>query len=488
MGLVGVIMVSEIDNKIYISEQDYPEVPRGLIEEFNRKIKKVAGVMVGLGKEYHTIWLVNIKDHTMELYRNTGEDATRGVIDYGLEYKVYDKFIEAYVDNYVVDRTESTEREVNFDNVIRNISGGEIYTVDYMRMSDIGELSYYQMAFALAGEPGDSEYFTIAFRDIDKPIKRHIADKRYLREQLDIVNALSRDYYNIFKIDISTGEVVIIKLDGYVTKGMEGPGEKTYPYDVLYKQYIKDRVYSEDIPALLQAMNLETVKKKLSDIDEYVSSYRVMDNGEIHYYQFTYLPINPSNISGGVLAGFKNVDDIVESAREREALVALAEMDIMTGILNRGSGEKKVIETLSIGSSGMFYIVDIDNFKSINDTYGHDVGDKVIKTIADIIRSESRENDIVFRLGGDEYAVFADGLTDEKAGTMLVNRIFDKINQIDIPELNGYKVSVSVGATIRNRVRGGDSSFASLYKKADSCVYKSKADEGCKLAFYKEEA
>ena len=72
---------------------------------------------------------------------------------------------------------------------------------------------------------------------------------------MSIVNALSRDYYNVFKVDLQTGNVVILKLDGYVTKGMEGPGEKVYPYDVLCRQYINDRVYSEDIPALTKAMS-----------------------------------------------------------------------------------------------------------------------------------------------------------------------------------------------------------------------------------------
>jgi len=57
------------------------------------------------------------------------------------------------------------------------------------------------MAFALAGQPGETENFILAFRDIDKSIRKHIADKRYLREQLDIVETLSRDYYNIFKIN-----------------------------------------------------------------------------------------------------------------------------------------------------------------------------------------------------------------------------------------------------------------------------------------------
>ena len=472
-------------DRIMISPEDYPGASVELIEEFNHKIRNLAGVVLGLGKEYHTIWLVNIADRTMELYRNTGADASRGVIEYGLEYNNFDRFMEAYVDNYVVDRTESTTKEVNFDVVMRNISDGDLYCVDYMRMSDSGELSYYQMAFALAGDPGVAESFLLAFRDIDSAIKKHIADKRYLREQLDIVRALSRDYYNIFKIDINTGDVVILKLDGYVTKGMEGPGEKKYSYDVLYKQYVKDRVYIEDQQIMLEAISLDTIRQKLREVEEYVSSYRVLDKGEIHYYQFTYLPINPANVSSGVLAGFKIVDDIVESAREREALVALAESDIMTGILNRGSGEQKMIEALSKDVPGMMCIMDIDDFKSINDTYGHGAGDKVIRSIADIISAEFRENDIVFRLGGDEFAVYAIGVENEESGKAAIDRVFDCIHGLMIYELGDYRVNVSAGAVIRTK--GGETSFENLYRQADSCVYRSKEIPGCILSFYSEQ-
>lgn len=466
----------------FLNPADYPEEQRKLVEDFNDRIRRITGIVTGLGKEYHTIWLVNMDDLSMKLYRSTGESTSRGALELGYRYKTFDRMMEEYVDTYVVDRSESVQKEVNSKAVMDRISDGSLYTVDYMRMTDDGMLSYHQMAFALAGSPGEAEQFILAFRDIDKSIRKHIADKQYLREQLDIVNALSRDYYNIFKIDINTGTVVILKLDGYVTKGMDKPSDKVYPYDVLCKQYIKDRVYTEDQPALYEAMSFETVCQKMRDQDEYVSSYRVMDNGEIHYYQFTYIPVNPANLSSGILAGFKNVDDVVESAREREALAILAETDIMTGILNRGSGERKVIDAIANGHAGMLCIMDIDNFKFINDNYGHDVGDKVIRGIADILSNEFRERDIVFRLGGDEYAVFARNIIDEEAGQMLIGRVFSKIGEMKIPELDGHVVTVSAGASIAEVDSHVD--FEDLYRKADSCVYKSKSVDGCAVHFY----
>ncbi|MCR5273232.1 MAG: hypothetical protein K6E13_09680 [Lachnospiraceae bacterium] len=199
-------------------------------------------------------------------------------------------------------------------------------------------ISYHQMAFALAGADGEADYFIFAFKDIDEAIHKHIQDKEYLRGQLNIMAALSRDYYNIFKIDPFDGSVVIIKLDGYVTKGMEGPGEK-----------------------------------KTKPGKEYVSSYRVLDKDEIHYYQFTYLLIDEDNPNEGILAGFKNVDDIVESAREREALAILAETDIMTGILNHGSGKRKVIDALKNGKNIIERIFKKIRKLNIPELAGHEV-------------------------------------------------------------------------------------------------------------------
>ena len=352
---------------------------------------------------------------------------------------------------------------------------------ELMRLADDGNMSYHQMAFALAGQPGETENFILAFRDIDKSIRKHISDKRYLREQLDIVETLSRDYYNIFKINPKTGDVVILKLDGYVTKGMEGAGEKIYSYDVLYKQYVKDRVYSEDQEWMYDAISLKTINSKLADNPEYVSSYRVIDKGEVHYYQFTYIMINANIPGSDMLAGFKNVDDIVASAKERQDLEILATTDIMTGILNRGTGEQKVIEAMANGRTGMLCILDVDKFKDINDDYGHNTGDKVIRGIADALKHIFREEDILFRLGGDEYALYVMDLLDEETAKELMDRFFNEISRIDIPELGGRQICVSAGAAF---FKAGDTySFEDLYKRADSGVYAGKNISGSTFNF-----
>ncbi len=464
-----------------IDPLDYPEDQRSLVEDFNARIRRLTGIITGIGKEYHTIWVINAITKKMYLYRSTGENTNRDAVELGFRFDNYDRFITEYVDRCVVNSIESIQRDVKLDVVFSRIKDGDLFTLDYMRLSDDGNMSYHQMAFALAGEPGETENFILAFRDIDRSIRKHIADKRYLREQLDIVETLSRDYYNIFKINPQTGGVVILKLDGYVTKGMEGAGEKVYSYDVLYKQYVKDRVYSEDQEWMYDAISLKTVKSRLLKNTEYVSSYRVMDNGEVHYYQFTYIPINANIPGGDILAGFKNVDDIVASAKERQNLEILASTDIMTGILNRGSGERKVIDAMANEKTGMLCILDVDKFKDINDDYGHNVGDKVLRGIADVLKLTFRDEDIIFRLGGDEYAVYVMNLSDEEDGRVVMDRVFKEISKMDIPELNGREICVSAGAVFFKE--GDKRSFEELYKLADSDVYESKKVNGSALNF-----
>ena len=464
-----------------IDPANYPEDQRGLVEDFNSRIRRLTGIITGIGKEYHTIWVINANTKKMYLYRSTGENTNHYAVELGFRFNNYDRFIEEYVDRCVVNSIESVQRDVKLDVVFSRIKDGELFTLDYMRLADDGNMSYHQMAFALAGPPGETENFILAFRDIDKSIRKHISDKRYLREQLDIVETLSRDYYNIFKINPKTGDVVILKLDGYVTKGMEGAGEKVYSYDVLYKQYVKDRVYSEDQEWMYDAISLKTINSKLANTPEYVSSYRVIDKGEVHYYQFTYIMINANIPGSDMLAGFKNVDDIVASAKERQDLEILATTDIMTGILNRGTGERKVSEAMTNGRKGMLCILDVDKFKDINDDYGHNVGDKVIRGIADALKRVFRDEDIIFRLGGDEYALYIMDLMDEGMAKELMERFFNEISKIDIPELDGRQICVSAGAAFFKE--GDKHSFEDLYKLADRGVYAGKNISGCTLNF-----
>ncbi|MBR3505205.1 MAG: diguanylate cyclase [Clostridia bacterium] len=170
---------------------------------------------------------------------------------------------------------------------------------------------------------------------------------------------------------------------------------------------------------------------------------------------------------------------ITQEEKRGKELQILSETDRMTGLYDRVSAKARIDDLLCAGG-GMFLELDVDNFKNINDTYGHQAGDRVILAVADALHGVFRTNDVVFRLGGDEFGVFATGIVDRALGETIVRRLFDRIERVDIPELGGKKIHISVGAALSFE---GASSFDELYALADSVLYVSKKTSGNSLTF-----
>ena len=153
----------------------------------------------------------------------------------------------------------------------------------------------------------------------------------------------------------------------------------------------------------------------------------------------------------------------------------------MTGLLNRVCGELKVEDNLRNGMGGLFILLDVDHFKSFNDNYGHDVGDKVIISVANCLKSAFREHDIVFRLGGDEFSAYAAEVHDKKIAEKIINRFIENLKTIVIPELGDISITASIGATI---IKPGEpADFGENYKLIDSAVYESKKVQGSYVTF-----
>ncbi len=170
------------------------------------------------------------------------------------------------------------------------------------------------------------------------------------------------------------------------------------------------------------------------------------------------------------------IELIDEEKRRENQLLYLSQTDEMTGLKNRGSGEKTISALMREGIEGAFFMLDADKFKSINDNYGHDVGDKVIKAIADCLKKSFRNSDVVMRLGGDEFAAYALGVTNEDQVKVIIKRLFSEIERIQIPELGDRQITISVGSALFSAAE--PCTFMKIYKRADSAVYESKKTQG----------
>ena len=132
-----------------------------------------------------------------------------------------------------------------------------------------------------------------------------------------VFDVLARGFQNVFWINPKDGAARILKLDGYVTKGLEKENHKynSFPYSVLLKQYIKDRVYEEDQQYLYDKLNIDKLREVFADRDEYIGNYRVQIDGRMHHYQYSYVRISNTDY---LVAGFQNIDSIIEEHIEAE--------------------------------------------------------------------------------------------------------------------------------------------------------------------------
>lgn len=176
--------------------------------------------------------------------------------------------------------------------------------------------------------------------------------------------------------------------------------------------------------------------------------------------------------------------DITANKRMETELFYLSQTDALTKINNRGSGERRIELLLKKGECGMFCLFDADKFKSINDNFGHAVGDEVLIEIAKAMKRAFRGNDIIMRLGGDEFAIFAVGITDKKIGAMCIERFFACINEISIKALRDRKIAVSLGAVLAG---GTGETFDHLYTQADELLYECKKLPGSQYSFYQKD-
>lgn len=154
-----------------------------------------------------------------------------------------------------------------------------------------------------------------------------------------------------------------------------------------------------------------------------------------------------------------------------------ASHDELTGLYNRVT-HADLLQSINL-SSTILLIVDLDKFKNVNDTYGHDVGDRVLKKAAATLQRTFRSNDYICRIGGDEFVVYMH-LTDF-VGKVLLKQKIDFINQRLRDSADGLPpITVSVGAAWGSGAASGEE----LFLHADKALYRTKSHGRCGISFY----
>ncbi|CAB4939865.1 unannotated protein [freshwater metagenome] len=175
----------------------------------------------------------------------------------------------------------------------------------------------------------------------------------------------------------------------------------------------------------------------------------------------------------GVVTSFLDVTD----QREAEHLLAhLAVHDPLTGLLNRRGFDEALSRQLAharrYGTGGSVLVLDLDGFKAVNDTFGHDAGDALLRDVADLLRTNTRATDVVARLGGDEFAVLlpeGDGAAAEGAARSIASTL---ATQPPVGGTRALRLEISIGAAM---IDGSEDATAVL-SRADREMYRAKRE------------
>jgi diguanylate cyclase (GGDEF)-like protein/PAS domain S-box-containing protein len=216
----------------------------------------------------------------------------------------------------------------------------------------------------------------------------------------------------------------------------------------------------------------EITKKALKEGYAYFETIRKKKDGTLFP-----VSISVSNIiiKGSIKGGMGTYIDITERKHMEEELKKLARFDSLTGSCNRGYGLDLLSRQLKLAkrnkSSVLLAYTDIDNFKDVNDTFGHEEGDKVLKEVVKLFKYTLREIDIICRMGGDEFLlIFPDSSLQD--ASLIKGRINKNLTKLNYSLKKPYKIELSTGFSYYDP--DNPQSMDELIKIADKEMYEDK--------------
>lgn len=291
-----------------------------------------------------------------------------------------------------------------------------------------------------------------------------------------------RHYKNAFK------EGSIFYLEGNITTNTlllfnaESYEENKLEYEDFIRKYIDINIHPEDKKWLEKALTIEECNKKYFEYGTKTFSIEYR-----YYYLDKYIWVK-SNIYLTAAPRTNELSiviitrDISEEKIKQQILVEQIERDMLTGLYNREALKNRIREFFITGEkSGAFFLLDLDNFKNINDNYGHYYGDIVLKDTAKILLNSFREEDLVSRLGGDEFIIFMKDIKTMECVSEKVELLRTKLKRTYSEDGKSIEISASIGVVVFFNTK---KEYKELYLEADKAMYdvKNSQKDGYKIA------
>lgn len=307
-------------------------------------------------------------------------------------------------------------------------------------------------------------------------LKEKIGEEAYLAEE-QYRQAVLADTVAFYIINFSKDVFEKCQLNGDLCAFVE----PQTPYEQFICDKLPQYVASEDRAYFLETLSLASIKAAFeAEKKELSCEYRFLCPDSSVLWMVTTVRLITDVVTGDK-KGIMYVKDIDAGKRRELEMIEKADRDVMTGVLNKAAFIRSVTDSLLLSTgTPAFVMLDIDNFKSINDTKGHPAGDLVLMAIAGILKDIFAADGIVGRLGGDEFAVFLPGTHTQDALTARLEQVLGQVKSIKQCNKAPSNVTCSIGVTFCDDKR----SIEEIYKNADDALYRAKQNGKNQITFF----
>lgn len=325
-----------------------------------------------------------------------------------------------------------------------------------------GEIIWIQGTVHRAKRISGDEVLEVVFLDVTDTVLR-IQQKAKMEE--------------LYKLLVEDSEVIIFDYDpledkmNYSVYEVDGSRRDEIVSSYLKTLSVNTVIHNEHRNCVIQKIKEACIEPKAGMLECVADFFGI----GYRWYRLEYKSIEDEN--NKVFRFIGRAYDIQEEVESSEALKKRAQTDDLSGLLNRATA-REIIDTRMKSANDdkkfAFLLIDIDKFKSINDEFGHPKGDDVIREIANEIKMQFREEDVVARIGGDEFAVLFSTKKTDLFATRKAASLIKKVETLPVNLKFNFPISISVGIAIAPT---NGACFDELFEKADRAMYKAK-DKG----------
>lgn len=320
----------------------------------------------------------------------------------------------------------------------------------------------------------------VDFIESEHPVFLTIVQDITNRKQAEYENAVNLERYRILE---ATSNAVTFEYDipdDIMTFSYSGGRADLANRSISNYAEVSKRtkiVYPDDAAKFYAALK-KAGKKPVSCMTlDYRST--IIDQNSYRWVRTCYSSV--ADASGKVIKVLGRTQDIDDEKREHQRMTQLVEIDSTTRLLNKLATTNHIQRLIGEKTSAksFFIMIDIDDFKAFNDTYGHSFGDEVLRAVGKTLSTKFRNN-IIGRFGGDEFIVFARAVSE----SVVVDKFEDFLKIVGATEIGGkqYEIKCSIGIAWSDR---SDIDYSRYFDEADEQLYKAKKAGKCRICHKK---